>query len=207
MVLVIGGTASGKRTFVRRLGLRDADVFDCATGVLSSDAEDGDGSSGEDGDAAAAFGDALAHRAASGGADARQAASEEARARLAACAGVVHLEEALRPDGKLAGVEPDAIAAMLSDKQVVACCEMGSGVVPACAQTRAWREKVGRVCCALATRSDVVVRMVCGIPQVLKGSLDGLACDGGSGSLAGGRACAAAGGEEPVRPAFGSVAG
>ena len=48
---------------------------------------------------------------------------------------------------------------------------VGSGVVPMSAEDAQWRERAGRLGCALAARSDVVVRMTCGIPQVIKGNL------------------------------------
>ena len=57
----------------------------------------------------------------------------------------------------------------LEHMQLVTCAEVGSGIVPLDACERAYRERVGRLSCALAERADVVVRMVCGIPVVLKG--------------------------------------
>ena len=39
------------------------------------------------------------------------------------------------------------------------------------AEDAQWRERAGRLGCALAARADVVVRMTCGIPQVIKGNL------------------------------------
>lgn len=52
---------------------------------------------------------------------------------------------------------------------IVACDEIGGGVVPIDAADRRWREEVGRLCCALAGRADRVERIVCGLPQRLKG--------------------------------------
>ena len=63
----------------------------------------------------------------------------------------------------------DALVDELSRKEVVTCAEVGSGIVPLDASERAYRERVGRLSCALAERADAVVRMVCGIPVVLKG--------------------------------------
>ena len=48
---------------------------------------------------------------------------------------------------------------------------VGSGVVPMRAEDAQWRERAGRLGCALAARADVVVRITCGIPQVIKGNL------------------------------------
>lgn len=51
----------------------------------------------------------------------------------------------------------------------IVCRELGCGVVPMEAESREWRERTGRVCCALAQRAERVVRIWCGIPTVLKG--------------------------------------
>ena len=103
MILVIGGIASGKRTFAASLGFPESDMaFDVHERV-------------RDGEDAAALLDDLAAKA------------------------------------------------------VVTCAEVGSGIVPLDARERAWRERVGRLSCALAERADAVVRMVCGVPVVLKG--------------------------------------
>lgn len=59
----------------------------------------------------------------------------------------------------------------LCARQAVVCDEVGCGVVPLDAAERRWREDVGRLCCELAERADVVVRVCCGVPQVLKGRL------------------------------------
>ena len=112
MLLVIGGIASGKRSFVRSRGFEDTQMSD----------------------------------------------------RLSSAAPVLlGLEELLR-DGPIEGHAWDA----LMTKQVIVCCEVGLGVIPLGADERAWRERVGRVCARLATVSDEVVRMVCGIPVKLK---------------------------------------
>ena len=52
--------------------------------------------------------------------------------------------------------------------EVIICNEVGSGVIPVSAQERASREQTGRLCNALAQRAERVVRLVCGIPQVIK---------------------------------------
>ena len=59
----------------------------------------------------------------------------------------------------------------LAAKAIVTCSEVGAGIVPLDAQERAWREAVGRMSCELASQADAVVRMVCGIPVVLKGDM------------------------------------
>ncbi len=81
---------------------------------------------------------------------------------------IAGLEEWLRahPDGA------DTLAALLEARPdvVILCREVGAGVTPLDAAERAWRERVGRVCCGLAARADCVIRLCCGIPTVLKGS-------------------------------------
>ena len=70
-----------------------------------------------------------------------------------------------------AGANPVAIAEQLSGKDVVACREVGSGIVPLDAGERAWRERAGVLSRELAVRASAVVRMTCGIPQALRGTL------------------------------------
>ena len=61
--------------------------------------------------------------------------------------------------------------AVAKSKQVVTCCEVGSGIVPIEREERAWRERVGAFSKELAKRADVVVRVTAGIPQALAGTL------------------------------------
>ena len=124
MILVVGGIASGKRTFARSLGLSDDDMAD---GVL----------------------------------DARPV--------------VLNAQELLRGENGSASDElggkgplPEGLVDALAAKQLVACVEVGGGVVPLDRGERAWRERTGRLACELAQRADRVVRMVCGIPVDLK---------------------------------------
>ena len=57
---------------------------------------------------------------------------------------------------------------LLLKKEVVICNEVGSGVIPANRQEREGREVVGRLCNQLAREAKSVVRMVCGIPNIIK---------------------------------------
>ena len=52
---------------------------------------------------------------------------------------------------------------------VILCDEVGCGVVPVDPSERAWREEVGRLCCALARKAGRVERIFCGLSMVLKG--------------------------------------
>ena len=114
MLLIIGGEASGKRSFARSLGYTDAEMAD---GVL----------------------------------DARPV--------------VYHVEQMVASDYEAAPglLEP------LCEKEVVICNEVGSGVIPIDYRVRLTREATGRLCVHLAQRAETVVRMVSGIPTVIKG--------------------------------------
>jgi adenosyl cobinamide kinase/adenosyl cobinamide phosphate guanylyltransferase len=59
---------------------------------------------------------------------------------------------------------------LLLQKDVVICNETGNGIVPVDKAERIARELTGRLCIQLATHAEKVVRVVCGIPQVLKES-------------------------------------
>lgn len=59
----------------------------------------------------------------------------------------------------------------LVDKDVVICNEVGSGVIPIGREMRLGREAAGRLCVLLAQKAEAVVRMVCGIPTIIKGQI------------------------------------
>jgi adenosyl cobinamide kinase/adenosyl cobinamide phosphate guanylyltransferase len=61
------------------------------------------------------------------------------------------------------------LLAALLEKEVVACDEVGSGVIPVSREEREAREATGRLCILLAQRAERVVRLVAGLPVVLKG--------------------------------------
>lgn len=69
------------------------------------------------------------------------------------------------------GGADEALADLLAERELLIYTEVGAGVVPLDPGERAWRERAGRLACELSARADCVVRMVCGIPQVLKGDL------------------------------------
>ncbi len=65
----------------------------------------------------------------------------------------------------------EALADALSEKYpVVIATELGGGVVPLDPAQRSAREAAGRLACLLAQRAETVVRVCCGLPQVLKGA-------------------------------------
>ena len=80
---------------------------------------------------------------------------------------LVALEAAVKADP----ASEEALLPHLLQKKLVLCREIGSGVVPMDPKEREWRETTGRLCITLAERADAVVRVVCGIPTVLKGEL------------------------------------
>lgn len=49
--------------------------------------------------------------------------------------------------------------------------EVGYGIVPVERTERLWREACGRCGCILAGKSDIVVRLICGIGTAIKGEL------------------------------------
>ena len=63
----------------------------------------------------------------------------------------------------------DALADKLAQKQIVIATEIGGGVVPTDPVERAHREEAGHLACLLAERADTVIRVCCGLPQLLKG--------------------------------------
>lgn len=54
---------------------------------------------------------------------------------------------------------------------VIITNEIGSGIIPLEKSERIWREQVGKAGCIIAKNSELVVRIYCGIPEVIKGEL------------------------------------
>ena len=71
-------------------------------------------------------------------------------------------------DELAAGRDPLALLETLCG-HTVTCDEVGCGVVPIDRADEAYREAVGRLCCAIAEEADAVVRVTAGIPQYIKG--------------------------------------
>lgn len=67
--------------------------------------------------------------------------------------------------------QADRLHQALREKEVVICNEVGSGIIPVDRNRRLGREATGRLCVLLAQEASCVVRMVCGIPTVIKGQL------------------------------------
>jgi adenosyl cobinamide kinase/adenosyl cobinamide phosphate guanylyltransferase len=67
--------------------------------------------------------------------------------------------------------DPEGAPALLEGllkKEVVVCDEVGSGVIPMEKARRLGREATGRLCCQLAKEAARVVRLVAGIPTIIK---------------------------------------
>ncbi len=88
--------------------------------------------------------------------------SEEEFARL----GIRDAEELVRGEEDM-----ETLAERLGRYEIVIMTETGGGIVPVDAADRVIREKAGRLSCLLAKQADTVVRVVCGLPRVLKGDL------------------------------------
>ena len=116
MILVVGGMSSGRKTYVRSLGYREAD--------FSMDPQTD--------------------------------------------APVIYGVENFIID-HIDSVDIAELAEILSKKDVVICQEVGSGVIPVEYESRMLREKVGGLCTLLGSRADRIVRLVCGIPVIVKG--------------------------------------
>lgn len=115
MILILGGAASGKYTYLASLGYKPEEIAD-----------------GELDDNKVLYG----------------------------------LEKLVAADSEHA----DELLPALLAKEAVACCEVGSGVIPLHDEQRRAREATGRLCVQLAARADKVVRLVAGIPVVIKGA-------------------------------------
>ncbi|MDR1262907.1 MAG: bifunctional adenosylcobinamide kinase/adenosylcobinamide-phosphate guanylyltransferase [Oscillospiraceae bacterium] len=63
----------------------------------------------------------------------------------------------------------DALLEPLACKAVVVCDEIGGGIIPLERHDREARDACGRLCCRLAQRAEKVVRVVCGLPIIIKG--------------------------------------
>ncbi len=116
--------------------------------------------------------------------DVQNLAAEAAEAvEVEEAAGAVEIAEAVETDGAAEAAEAvetshsplddlqeklRSLADRLSQKEVVIATETGCGVIPLDPRERRNREAAGRLSCLLAERAETVVRICCGIPQVLK---------------------------------------
>ncbi len=101
------------------------------------------------------------------------AGKQEAVCRMLGWTEETFQERGIRDVQRLAAETDDlqTLAEQLAQYDVVIATEVGGGVVPADAGLRHSREAAGRLACLLAARADTVVRICCGLPQILKGEL------------------------------------
>ncbi len=72
----------------------------------------------------------------------------------------------------IASEDLEPLAERLSrEYDIIIASEVGAGIVPVERAEREFRENAGHLSCLLAERADTVVRLCCGIPEVLKGEL------------------------------------
>lgn len=84
--------------------------------------------------------------------------------------GIYNYHEIIRRQ-VLDGVDPEDKLSTLIDHNpdiIIVCDEVGCGVIPIDKNDRAYREAVGRCMCMAASKADKVVRIICGIGQVIK---------------------------------------
>lgn len=78
------------------------------------------------------------------------------------------------PESRSAGgqeIAPQVLAGRLlaaNPGRVIVTDEIGGGIVPMSEEERYWREETGRICCCTAALSEQVWRVVCGIGQRIK---------------------------------------
>lgn len=65
-------------------------------------------------------------------------------------------------------LERTAYLAEKNPKVVVIINEIGAGIIPLEREERIWREWAGRTGCYLAEQSELVVRIQCGLPVIIK---------------------------------------
>ena len=151
MIFVIGPLFSGKQDYIMQaLGWSETDFLEKAVRDVQN--------------LAAEAAEAVEVEEAAGAVEIAEAAETDGAAEAAEAVEASHsplddLQEKLR-----------SLADRLSQKEVVIATETGCGVIPLDPRERRNREAAGRLSCLLAERAETVVRICCGIPQVLKGS-------------------------------------
>ena len=149
MIFVIGPLFSGKQDYIMQaLGWSETDFLEKAVRDVQN--------------LAAEAAEAVEVEEAAGAVEIAEAAETDGAAEAAEAVETSHsplddLQEKLR-----------CLADSLSKKEVVIATETGCGVIPLDPRERRNREAAGRLSCLLAERAETVVRICCGIPQVLK---------------------------------------
>ncbi len=79
------------------------------------------------------------------------------------CPVLYDMQDLVDPEGDNSHLLP-----LLLKKEVVITNEVGSGVIPVSVSERKGREAAGRLAVLIAKEAESVVRMVCGIPMMIK---------------------------------------
>lgn len=88
------------------------------------------------------------------------------------CVDQLHLRiKRLTPDSEKARLEENRLFSFCRDKIVISD-DISCGIVPLQPSEREWRESTGRFLCRLAEQADCVIRIQCGLAQIIKGSLE-----------------------------------
>ena len=90
---------------------------------------------------------------------------------------LVHLEQQVRKELQQGKTKEDILTCIFAyiDQNpgcVVICDEAGSGIVPLDAFERKYRDVLGEILMKLAARAEEVIRVICGIGQVLKTNIE-----------------------------------
>lgn len=168
LTLVLGGAASGKSRFAEglcfqagrpRVYVATAQAFDAEMRAKISDHQIQRGSDWETIEAPDDLGGVLAARA-----------PDEVV--LVDCA-TLWLSNRLLAEDDLSQAQEAFLAGLVACPApvVVVSNEVGHGIVPDNALAREFRNAQGRLNQALALQADVVVQVIAGLPQVLKGDL------------------------------------
>ncbi|MGI5989357.1 MAG: bifunctional adenosylcobinamide kinase/adenosylcobinamide-phosphate guanylyltransferase [Lachnospiraceae bacterium] len=83
--------------------------------------------------------------------------------------GPEQVKEILAQGGQVSAAAEDLVRD--HPEAVVITQEVGCGIVPADPFERKWREELGRAACALASASETVILMTCGIGKAIKGRI------------------------------------
>ncbi len=91
--------------------------------------------------------------------------------------GITHedfLERGVRDVEQLTEKDCDIekLAEGLCQNEIVIASEIGAGVISTDPAQNAMRGRAGRLSQLLAKRAEVVVRVICGIPQIIKGTIE-----------------------------------
>ena len=106
-----------------------------------------------------------------GGAVTDGAAADKAAFAAARCVNNLHRFVRKMLEEDITAAEITEFILTHADGKILICDDICAGIVPMDKTETLWREATGRLLCELVRRADAVVRMQCGLAQVLKGAL------------------------------------